>query len=135
MNISRRFLKADMNVQTVMLSIQILIAMLAFTTNTAGMLWIPVITFFLGVYQWSISAMIHITGLGYTPEPIKKWRRVHIIGSMVYLAFAITLANVTHDDYYFIWFLVIIPQFIGYAYYGLTIWDYRLYTTYRDNVR
>ncbi|WP_299453122.1 hypothetical protein [uncultured Microscilla sp.] len=134
MNLSRRFLKADMNVQTVMLSIQLLVALLAFTSGGGVMLWVPVITFFLGVYQWAISAMIHITGLRYTPEPIKKWRQIHIIGSVVYLAFAIAMTMMTNRDYYFILWLIGIPQLIGFAYYGLTIWDYRLYNTYRDNV-
>jgi hypothetical protein len=134
MNISRQFLKADMKVQTVMLSTQILIAVLAFSAGWAALFWIPIITFFLGVYQWGISAVIHITGLDFSSEPIKRWRRVHIIGAAVYLAIAISIVSANAQDSYLIWLLIIIPQLIGYAYYGLTIWDYRVYAAYRDNV-
>ena len=137
MNASRKFLKTDMNIQTIMLSAQLLIAVMAFGLGLGWglILWVPIITFFLGVYQWGISAMVHITGLQYTPESIKKWRRVHVVGSVVYLLAAILVAQGIGTDYAFIIGLVVIPQMIGYAYYGLTIRDYKMYNTYRDNVR
>lgn len=136
MNTSRRFLKADMNIQTIMLAIQLIIGLIGFMVG-AGLfiIWAPIITFFLGVYQWGISGLIHITGVKQAPQPIRKWRYIHLIGSMVYVLVAYTITMIAPEGGAFIVGLIVIPQIIGYAYYGLTIWDYRLYNIYRDNIK
>lgn len=136
MNASRRFLKADMNIQTIMLAIQLIVGVIGFTVG-AGLfiIWAPIITFFLGVYQWGISGLIHIVGIQQAPQPIRKWRSIHLIGSIIYVLAAYVITMGVQGGSGFIVGLIVIPQIIGYAYYGLTIWDYRLYNIYRDNTK
>ncbi len=135
MNTSRKLLKADKNIQSVMLSAQLILGLVAYVFNNGGYgFWAPIITLFLGIYQLGISGYIHITELTYTAEPIKKWRRIHMVGSILYLVIAITICTLYRSFGVFFIALVIIPQFIGYAYYALTIWDERLYRKYRANL-
>lgn len=135
MNTSRKLLKADKNIQSVMLSAQLILVLVAYVFNNGGYgFWVPIITLFLGIYQLGISGFIHITELRYTAEPIKKWRRIHMAGSVLYLITAITICTMYRSFSVFFIALVIIPQLIGYAYYALTIWDERLYRKYVTNL-
>ncbi|OJJ22593.1 hypothetical protein BKI52_07900 [marine bacterium AO1-C] len=135
MNTSRKLLKVDKNIQRVMLVGQLMLGITGFVLGIgAYAFWAPVITLFLGIYQWGISGYIHITESKYTAEPIKKWRLRHMVGSAVYLLIAIIIVTQYRTFSAFFIFLVVIPQLIAYAYYFLTVWDERLFNKYRDNV-
>lgn len=136
MNISRKFLKADKNIQSIMLGAQLIIGVVGFMQHTGFfIMWVPVITFFLGVYQWGISGMIHHLKNEYTAEPVRKWRARHMIGSAIYVLVATIITMVLKTNDAFITLLIIIPQLIAYAYYTLTIWDQKLYNKYLYNLK
>ncbi|HAS42354.1 MAG TPA: hypothetical protein DCS93_17890 [Microscillaceae bacterium] len=135
MNTSRKFLKVDKNIQRVMLIFQLILGIIGFTQSTGFfIMWVPVITLFLGIYQWGISGMIHQINNQYTAEPIKKWRRFHMVGSAIYVLLAVLVTMVLKTNDVFIVLLMVIPQLIAYAYYFLTVWDERLYNKYQDNL-
>ena len=135
MNISRKFLKADKNIQSVMLGIQLMLGVVGFMRGIGFyIMWALFFTLFLGIYQWGISGMIHQLRNQYTAEPVRKWRTRHMIGSAIYVLIVTIITMVLKTDYAFITLLIVIPQLIAYAYYMLTVWDEKLYKKYLYNL-
>ena len=129
-------MKTHLNILRVDFSIQVILLIL----NTSFLFFLPTSFIFylyfliiIGFYQFIISAPINLLRNVVSVE-IYQFRKFHFFGSIIYLILLWVLSFYNFvDNWLYFSLLIILPQIIAYAYFYLTVREYKAYSSFLNN--
>lgn len=108
-----------------------LICLMSIVLIEAIIIYCFMIQFFLGIYQYFMSALPHISLKNYTSEKIKYQRHAHFYLSTFFLVIIFimyfSISKEIGNKFYLLFLsgMFIIPQILMYFYYYITFKDYQ----------
>ncbi len=129
MKISLRFIKIDLVMQAVILSLNLVLAAIG-SFSFMFLFYAMYLQFFIGFYQVLLSALPHILLKKTISPELYHFRQYHFFGSLLYVTF---LVMVVPGGWFGLFLGIGIPQIIAYAYLYLTYRDYKSRIDYLEN--